>query len=146
MYALFVGACRYAAEHAARAVVEAACELTDAEWDHIENVYCKMCEMHSDGRVKHHEAFTTTIHAVLAAVRERAAVESGTQEIRKGLHMSIYETMATAAHHEGMVLQCGVCLKQEPITREHFAEYLASGWPKCCGRTMILVTGRETDT
>lgn len=36
------------------------------------------------------------------------------------------------------VLRCGACGKQEACSTQQASTYLSSGWPKCCGYTMVL--------
>jgi hypothetical protein len=38
------------------------------------------------------------------------------------------------------VVTCGTCNTVRTVSKEQAAEYLRTGWPRCCGQTMILAT------
>lgn len=35
-------------------------------------------------------------------------------------------------------LMCSLCFEGRDISEEQVALYMCSGWPKCCGRTMMM--------
>jgi len=41
----------------------------------------------------------------------------------------------------GGVLRCGACKRERPVG--DIVSHLSHGWPKCCGKTMTWVTGRQ---
>lgn len=57
--------------------------------------------------------------------------------------ISIHDKIAKDAHVEGSKLECQTCKKTLKLNQRQFSHYLAVGWPKCCGYTMRLITGRE---
>ena len=52
--------------------------------------------------------------------------------------LHIHGGIAEAAFPDGATLACEKCRREEQATREQCAEYLRSGWPRCCGETMTL--------
>lgn len=54
--------------------------------------------------------------------------------------MSLYSVAAKACTGK---LVCQECQKETQCTEKNAESYLRSGWPKCCGYTMRLVTGNE---
>jgi hypothetical protein len=47
-----------------------------------------------------------------------------------------HKNVAADVWPEGGVLRCTRCGKVQPFTSADAAQYLAYGWPKCCGQTM----------
>ncbi len=47
-----------------------------------------------------------------------------------------------AAKGLGGKLTCTTCGKSQPCSERDAAGYLARGWPKCCGYTMMLETAK----
>lgn len=53
--------------------------------------------------------------------------------------MSIHDTIAAQAFPLGIWVRCEVCNDNEWLApKERVADFLASGWPKCCGQTMSV--------
>jgi hypothetical protein len=52
-----------------------------------------------------------------------------------GIHQKIADDLCRDEVHG---LRCLACQSYRVISVEEFAEYLAHGWPKCCGSTMQL--------
>ena len=50
----------------------------------------------------------------------------------------MYESIAERIAPQGAELSCPTCNKLDKITRSKVAEYLATGWPACCGHTMTF--------
>jgi hypothetical protein len=51
------------------------------------------------------------------------------------------EVPATGASSwRGGVLKCTVCNGRADVTSDQCADYLSSGWPKCCGYTMSFTS------
>lgn len=55
------------------------------------------------------------------------------------LHSSIAEKLA------GGVLECAVCHKCTTPTVSQLAEFMANGWPKCCGNQMSWAAKKVKD-
>lgn len=43
----------------------------------------------------------------------------------------------------GGVLRCRQCGYETQIADEPLGQYLAQGWPQCCGETRIWITDRQ---
>lgn len=52
-----------------------------------------------------------------------------------GIHQKIADDVCRDAVHS---LRCLSCQSLYTISAQQYAEYLANGWPKCCGNTMQL--------
>jgi hypothetical protein len=51
------------------------------------------------------------------------------------LYEQIEEDLLKASEHQ---LRCTVCENSFPLAKGRCADFLANGWPKCCGYTMRL--------
>jgi len=60
--------------------------------------------------------------------------------IKIGELLNIHNSIADSAYRSGMKLLCNNCKNSKAIDRDDFAEYMARGWPTCCGKTMELIT------
>ena len=60
--------------------------------------------------------------------------------ISLGSIAGISDKIANSAYKEGTKVSCDTCKSQNPVSKEQFAQYLAKGWPKCCNKTMSLVS------
>lgn len=49
---------------------------------------------------------------------------------------SLHANIARDAYPDGGILYCLVCKRELPYTTQDAANYLAHGWPKCCGQGM----------
>ena len=59
--------------------------------------------------------------------------------IRHALKASgVHKKIVTEVWPNGVLATCPCCNKQEKLTAEQTIECLASGWPKCCGRSMTI--------
>lgn len=47
--------------------------------------------------------------------------------------------------HFGGILRCKRCGKEQSLSTDQIAEYLATGWPMCCNESMLWVTQRQLD-
>lgn len=52
-----------------------------------------------------------------------------------GIHGRIAADVCKDAEYE---LRCRACDNNFPLPEYRFGEFLAKGWPKCCGQTMRL--------
>lgn len=52
-----------------------------------------------------------------------------------GIHGCIAKDMYADADYR---LDCKKCGNSFPLPEYRFGEFLATGWPKCCGQTMLL--------
>ena len=59
--------------------------------------------------------------------------------------MSIHESIARDLRPVGGILRCEQCGHEEKLQNARIGGYLASGWPECCGYTMMWITQRQLD-
>lgn len=52
-----------------------------------------------------------------------------------GIHQKIADDVCAGVQYS---VKCLTCKTSREISSEEFAQYLAHGWPKCCGYTMRL--------
>lgn len=55
-----------------------------------------------------------------------------------GRLLGLQGSIARDVWPKGATLACRECKASRRITTEQCAEYLAHGWPKCCGVTMTV--------
>ena len=58
----------------------------------------------------------------------------------KGRPTMMYKSAAKEISSIATTLKCHVCSKEKRITADDMAGYLRSGWPKCCGEQMELIS------
>jgi hypothetical protein len=51
-----------------------------------------------------------------------------------GLHDALGRTLVAQPKR----LRCSQCIRSQSITATEAAHYLRTGWPTCCGHTMVL--------
>src|SRR4051794_33957390 len=51
-----------------------------------------------------------------------------------------------AVHEESRRVQCGTCGRAEGCSRGDLVRFSLTGWPRCCGEVMFLLTSDDPST